>query len=258
MRWYGPRRLVWISAVVLGLRCATAVAFDCPHPSEQLAQNVSKDVTTLSGATKDSFQKKADSVTRDVFEKYPNADHLAIATTMLSMYCQVILASSMTDAEKLDRLDRLEGAVTNEKGISVPLDKSVGSECSTAPAEVLRPIEALFQAWGALNVDQYLAQWGPNAIARSKYYVYKVADLGPHRRANFAQYRAVDVVEMVPTIIFADHIKAVVKNVYTMRFVRVDGKVIEEHNVGESYVLECSAQDQKWLIRENNDYLSTD
>ena len=258
MPFYGPRKLFWIGAVVLGFRCASAIAFECPHPSEQIAQNVSKDVTTLSGATKDSFQKKADSVTHDVFEKYPNADQLAIATTMLSMYCQVILASNMTDAEKLDRLDRLEAAVTNEKGISVPLDKSVGPECSTRPAEVLRPVNALFHAWETLDVDQYLAQWGPNAIARSKYYVYKVADLGPHRRANFAQYRAVDVITMDPKIVFADHTKAVVQNVYAMRFVKIDGKVLEERNVGERYVLECSARDQKWLIRENNDYLSTE
>ncbi len=249
---------LWIGAAILGLSCGTASAFECPHPSEQLGQDVSEKVTRLSEATKDSFQSKAGTVTHDVFEKYPHADQVAIATTLLSMYCQILLPSGMSDAEKLDRLDRLEGAVTREKGISVPLDKSVGPECSTAPADVLRPIRALFLAWGKLDVDEYLAQWGPNAIARSKYYVRKVADLGPRRRADFAQYRAVDVVAVDPKIAFVDHTKAIVENVYTMRFTRVDGRVVSENKVGEKYVLECSARDQKWLIRENNDYLSTD
>jgi hypothetical protein len=103
-----------------------------------------------------------------------------------------------------------------------------------------------------------MAQWGPNAIARSKYYVRKIADLVPRRRADFAQYRAVKVMAIDPKITFVDHTKAEVQNVYTMRFTRKDGKVIEERNVGESYVLECSARDRKWLIRENNDYLSAD
>jgi hypothetical protein len=250
------RHWLWIAAALLGLSWETASAFECPHPSQQLAQDVGETVTTLSQTTNVSFQTKASTVTHDVFKKYPHADQIAIATTLLSMYCQILLPSSMPDAEKLDRLDRLEAAVTSEKGISVPLDKSVGPECSAAPAEVLRPIRALFGAWATLDVDEYLAQWGPNAIARSKYYVRKVADLGPRRRADFAQYRAVDVVAIDPKITFADHTKAVVQNVYTMRFTRKDGKVIKESDVGESYVLECSARDHKWLIRENNDYLS--
>jgi hypothetical protein len=252
------RYWMWIAAALLGLSCRMASAFECPHPSEQLGQDVSEKVTTLSQTAKDSFQAKAGTVTHDVFEKYPHADQVAVATTLLSMYCQILLPSSMPDAEKLDRLDRLEAAVTREKGISVPLDKSVAPECSTAPDEVLRPIRALFAAWATLDADEYLAQWGPNAIARSKYYVRKAADLSTRRRADFAQYRSVNVVTIDPKIAFVDHAKAVVQNVYTMRFTRTDGKVIQESNVGESYVLECSARNHKWLIRENNDYLSSD
>jgi hypothetical protein len=252
------RGWLWIGSVILGLAYGTASAFECPHPSEQLGHDVSEKVTALSEASKDSFQTKAGTVTHDVFESYPHADQVAIATTLLSMYCQILLPSSMSDAEKLDRLDRLEGTVTHEKGISVPLDKSVGPECSNAPAEILRPIRALFGSWEKLDVDEYLAQWGPNAIARSKYYARKAADLAPRRRADFAQYRAVEVIAINPKISFADHTKAVVQNVYTMRFVRTDGKVIEEKNVGESYVLECAARDRQWLIRENNDYLSAE
>jgi hypothetical protein len=258
MRLYRLRDLLWITPAVLGLPSVAPGAFECPHPSQQIAQEVSEDVATLSEVTKESFQKKANTVTHDLYEKYPHADQVAIATTALSIFCQIVRKSSMPDAEKLDQLYRLEASFTSQKGISVPLDHSVGPECSTASAEVLRPIRALFHSWEGLDVNQYLAQWGPNAIMRSKYYVYKAADLGPHRRASFAQYGAVDIVAIDPKIVFADHTKAVIKNVYTMRFVKRDGKVIEERNIGESYVLECSAQDQKWLIRENNDYLSAD
>jgi hypothetical protein len=206
MRGFQIRHWLRIGAAVLGLSCGTAVAFECPHPSEQLGQDVKEKVTTLSEATKESFQTQAGVVTHDVFEKYPHADKVAIATTFLSLYCQILLPSGMPDADKLDRLDRLEEAITGEKGISVPLDKSIGPECSTATADVLRPIRALFQAWEKLDVDEYLAQWGPNAIARSKYYVRKVADLGPRRRTDFAQYRTVDVVAMSPNITFSDTI----------------------------------------------------
>jgi hypothetical protein len=254
-KMFSYTRLGALTAMVFGFRCVTAMA-ECPHPSQQITQDVSKEVTALSDTTNESFQKKANTVTTDVFSKYPNADHVAIATTMISIYCQVLLPSNIPIADKLDRLDRLEAAVTNVVGISIPLDKSVGPECSTEAAEVLRPVRALFEAWQALDVDQYLAQWGPNAISRSKYYVYKVSDLGPHRRENFGQYRNVDVIDIDPHITFVDHAKAVIKNVYTMRFIKRDGRVIEERNVGESYVLECSAQNQQWLIRENNDYLS--
>jgi hypothetical protein len=258
MRSFRTRVWLWAAAATLGLACRPVLAFECPHPSQQISEDVSEKVATLSDATKDSFQKKASTVTHDVFEKYPHADQVAIATTLLSMYCQILLPSTMSDAEKLDRLDRLEGVVTRQKGISVPLDTSVGPECSNEPAEVLRPIRAFFRAWEKLDVDEYLAQWGPNAIARSKYYVRKAADLSPRRRADFGQYRTVDVITISPKITFADHTKAVVQNVYTMRFTKADGKVIEEKNVGESYVLECAARDRRWLIRENNDYLSAD
>ncbi len=246
------------------LACAAlwhpAFAYDCPKPAQQLAQDVStdikSDVSALKGVAVASFETKAQTVTQDLFSKYPHADNLAVAITMISMFCQVILPSSMPDAEKLDRLYRLEELITHTSGQSVPMAPSVAKQCSTDPTAVLRPINALFDAWAKLDVEEYLAQWGPDAIARSKYYAMREADLTARRRADFASFQSVTVRSIQPKILFADGQKARISNVYTMHFVKRDGKVIDENSVGESYVLECIAASGTWQIRENNDYLT--
>ena len=252
-------RAVGLLLLALAL-CRPAFGYDCPKPAQQITQDVSyvikSDVSVLGGIGGGAFEAKAQTVTTDVFSKYPHADELAIAITMISMFCQVILPSAMPDAEKLDRLYRLEDLITHAKGRSVPMEASVGKTCSTAPQDVLRPVNALFDAWQRLDVDEYLAQWGPEAIARSKYYVMKAADIAPRRRADFASFASVTVLGTQPKILFVDGTKARVSNVYSMHFVTRSGKVIDETGVGESYVLECAAASGTWRIRENNDYLS--
>jgi hypothetical protein len=239
--------------------CHPAFGYDCPKPAQQVTQDVSSEiksnVSLLQGLGGANFESKAQTVTQDVFSKYPHADNVIIAITMISMFCQVILPSAMPDAEKLDRLYRLEDMITRTNGQSVPMQQSVGKTCSTAPQDVLRPITALFEAWQKLDVDEYLAQWGPEAIARSKFYVMREADIVSRRRADFAGFKSVSVLAIAPKIDFADGTKARISNVYTMHFVARDGKVIDEKGVGESYVLECAAATGQWRIRENNDYL---
>ena len=234
-------------------------AIDCPRPTQQLATDQSSDVRSsvraLGGLNVTSFETKAESITHDLFAKYPNADDVAVANTMISMYCQIILPSTtMSDSEKLDHLYRLEDRVTRRARVSVPLNPAVGPACSTSADAVLAPIVSLFNAWEQLNVELYLAQWGPNAIARSKYYAYKMADLAPRRRAAFASYRAVDVIGINPKVTYADPTKANVNNTYSMHFERSNGSKFDEREVNESYVLECNATDRTWRIRENNDY----
>ena len=248
-------------ALLLGLLLSPGSrAYDCPKPTQQLTQDVSTDIRSevsgLKGLAVASFETKAATVTNDVFAKYKDAGNVALSHSMISIFCQIILASTtLSDAEKLDRLYRLEELITRTSGQSVPMGRGAGPMCPTAPGAVLRPIQALFDAWTKLDVDEYLAQWAPDAIARSKYYVMRAADLTSRRRADFANFTSVEVRKIDPRILFADGTKARVSNVYTMHFVRRDGKVIDETNVGESYVLECDASSGTWRIRENNDYL---
>lgn len=243
----------------IGLLSAGAHAYDCPKPTQQLTQDVSTDIRTeisgLKGLAVISFETKAATVTTDVFAKYKDAGSVALSHSMISIFCQIILTSTtLSDAEKLDRLYRLEELITRTSGQSVAMGRSAGTTCPTAPGAVLRPIHALFDAWQNLDVEQYLAQWAPEAIARSQYYVMRSADLNRRRRAAFAAYASVEVRKTDPRILFADGTKARISNVYTMHFVSRDGRVIDETNVGESYVLECDAANATWRIRENNDY----
>lgn len=149
-----------------------AQAYDCPQPLRQLSTDKSSDVHSsvdaLGGLNTATFAKKSDRVTQDLFSKYPQADKVALANAMISLFCQVILPSTtMSDAEKLDQLFRLEDRITGVASVSVPLNRNVAVACATTQEEVLAPIVRLFKAWQELNVDLYLAQWGPDAIARS-------------------------------------------------------------------------------------------
>jgi hypothetical protein len=247
-----------LAALALLWAAPAALAYDCPKPTQQLTRDqtteVKSSVTALGGLSGSGFERKSADVAQELFSRYPHADNLALANTMLSMFCQVILPSPMSDAEKLDQLYRLEDRLTGYTGHSVPLDRAVAAACPTDSRDVLAPILALFQAWERLDVDQYLEQWGPDAIARSRYYVFKMADYAQQRRADFAQFRTVDVVSIAPRVVYADPAKAKVLNTYTMRFVRRDGRVVDERGVRETYVLECLADQHRWLIRENNDY----
>ncbi len=233
--------------MLLGLLLgAGARAYDCPKPTQQLTQDVSSDIRTevsgLKGLSVATFETKATTVTNDVFAKYKDAGNVALSHSLISIACQIILPSTtLTDAEKLDRLYRLEELVTHTSGQSVAMGRNAATSCPTDPAAVLRPVNALFDAWRKLDVEEYLAQWAPDAIARSQYYVMRSADLTSRRRADFSGFASVTVSRLEPKILFADGTKARISNVYTMHFVRRDGRVIDETNVGESYVLECTA-----------------
>jgi len=90
----------------------------------------------------------------------------------------------------------------------------------------------------------------PRQSLGRNYYVMREADITARRRADFARFRSVTVLGIQPKILFADGTKARISNVYTMHFVARDGKVIDERDVGESYVLECAASTGAWRIRE--------
>ena len=212
----------FIVIALLLLAGAPAVAYECPKPPQQVAQDVVNEVhsssTSLLIATSGSYDSTASTVTRDLLQKYPNADQLLVRYTMLSMACQLIMSSSLSDDQKLDRLYRLDAWLWQASGRSTPTRLADATTCPIEPQSVLEPINALFSAWARLNVDAYLAQWGPESIHRSKYGVQDKAKLTAQRRIDFAKYQRVEVVSFSPTIEFADGRKAVVNNSYVMRF----------------------------------------
>ena len=215
-----------IFCVFLMVSSSAHASVECPRPAQQLATNVSikiqSAVSSLPRETTPQFDASAETVTRDLFAKYQNAGTVVLAHSVISMYCQFLVTSSFTDAQKLDVLYRVEEWITRISGVTVPMNRSSGTTCSTDPEEVLKPIRAVFDAWAHLNIREYMEQWGPESIQRSKYYARKRPDIETRRSADFRKYSSVIVRSIDPKILFSDSTKARVANTYSMRFVRWD------------------------------------
>ena len=243
--------------ITLLLLTIPAAAYECPKPPQQVAQDVMTEVKSTSAslldATRSSYDNVAITLTHDLLAKYPNADRTLIHFTTISVACQLIMNSSLSVDEKLDRFYQLDDQMTHDSGRSAPTKLSDTTICSTTTDSVLRPIRVLFSAWISLDVDTYLAQWGADAIHKSKSSVLSGANLVAQRRLDFTKYVRV-AASYSPTVLFADGRKAVVNNSYVMRFWRSNGSTFTE-NETENYTLECSKAGQRWVIRENNDYL---
>jgi len=104
-------------AAVFSLKCASVfAAMDCPQASKDVAKDIAVSteagVEGLRGLATGSLKNKTEITTKSLFEKYPNADRVAIATTMMSIYCQQIdRSATLSDAEKLDRLMTVNQAI---------------------------------------------------------------------------------------------------------------------------------------------------
>jgi hypothetical protein len=97
------------AAILLSWSPVAFAAMDCPPASKDVANDIAvsteASVEGLRGLASGSLKNKTETTTRNLFEKYPNADRVAVATTMMSIYCQQIdRSTTLSDAEKLDRL----------------------------------------------------------------------------------------------------------------------------------------------------------
>ncbi|MGD9539969.1 hypothetical protein [Methylocystis sp.] len=254
---------IFVVSVLLSIVAMVAPAYafgviDCPKPVVQTATDVSAKIQSgvrpLAGVSAQTFDAKAEVVTRDLFHEYSDSGTVALAHSTISIFCQIIATSSLSDAEKLDHLYRLEEWITRISGHSAPTSTYWKATCAASPSQVLKPVQAVFNAWATRDLDRYMSQWAPAAIQRSKYYARELSEIASRRSHDFAKYAAVSVISVNPRILFVDGAKARISNTYSMRFVRYDGRVINETNIDESYILECSKDGNRWMIRENNDY----
>lgn len=103
------RVFVWSGiAAVIAFWSGPALALDCPTPSQNVAKEVVTDteanVSGLRFLVGGTLKNRTEVTAKNLFEKYPHADRVAIATTMIAVYCQQIGSStSLTDEQKLDR-----------------------------------------------------------------------------------------------------------------------------------------------------------
>ena len=95
---------------VLLLCCKSALAaMDCPAPPSNVAKDLVVDTGVgaqgLKSLVSGTLKNHTETTVKNLWEKYPNADKLTVATLMMSVYCQQIdKSTTLTDQEKLDRL----------------------------------------------------------------------------------------------------------------------------------------------------------
>jgi hypothetical protein len=87
---------------------------DCPAAPKNVDKNIVVDtqgsVNGLSKLVGGDLKNRVEITVNNLFEKYPNADRVTVATLMMAQFCQLIDHSpQLSDGEKLDRLGVVNG-----------------------------------------------------------------------------------------------------------------------------------------------------
>jgi hypothetical protein len=109
------RLLVLPFLVVVHVGGAQA-AMDCPAPPQNVAKDVVTDteanVSGLRSLVGGTLKNRTEVTAKNLFEKYPHADRVAVATLMMSVYCrQIDNSQTLSDQEKLDRLQTVNQSI---------------------------------------------------------------------------------------------------------------------------------------------------
>jgi hypothetical protein len=97
-------------AAVAAAQASGAWSMDCPAAPQNVAKEIVTDtqgsVSGLSHLVGGELKNRVEVTAKNLFEKYPNADRITVATLMMSVFCQQIDKSSqLSDKEKLDQLN---------------------------------------------------------------------------------------------------------------------------------------------------------
>jgi hypothetical protein len=89
---------------------------DCPAPPQNVAKDVVTDteanVSGLRSLVGGTLKNRTEVTAKNLFEKYPHADRVAVATLMMSVYCrQIDNSQTISDQEKLDRLQTVNQSI---------------------------------------------------------------------------------------------------------------------------------------------------
>jgi hypothetical protein len=94
---------------------AEAQGFDCPAPMKQVASNVKGDIDAqaqgllkVAGA---GLKGAVETSVVNLFEKYPNADKIAMVQNYQSLACNMIKSSTLPDERKFMMILELGGAL---------------------------------------------------------------------------------------------------------------------------------------------------
>jgi hypothetical protein len=90
-------------------------AMDCPAPPQNVAKEIVTDteanVSGLRSLVGGTLKNRTEVTAKNLFEKYPHADRVAVATLMMSSFCQLINSTALSDQEKLDRLQTVNQSI---------------------------------------------------------------------------------------------------------------------------------------------------
>jgi hypothetical protein len=95
---------------------AAYAAMDCPPPPQNIAKDIVTDteanVSGLRSLVGGTLKNRTEVTAKNMFEKYPHADRVAVATLMMSVYCrQIDNSTNVSDQEKLDRLQTVNQSI---------------------------------------------------------------------------------------------------------------------------------------------------
>ncbi len=127
----------------------------------------------------------------------------------------------------------------------------------TRAIEAMRaPIDNIFTAWEALDLELYMEQWAPDALQYSPSYRRNRDDIRMRRVRDFQRFESVTVLGY--EVAFAGYREetAYFNVKYSFRFVLKGGRVFNENKIGERYETRYSPTVGRWQIAVNQDYIS--
>ena len=94
---------------------AVSKELTCPEAPKQFTRDVVVDtqakIHTLGKVAAGEIQNKMSVVAQPLLDKVPNADRLALAQMMMSVFCQTISQDTLPEREKLDRIEKFNDQI---------------------------------------------------------------------------------------------------------------------------------------------------
>jgi hypothetical protein len=162
------RLLAFVAVFAMGIIwsfMANAQQFECPQPLRQVEQGIKGDAAgqaqTLFRVGELQFKGQVETSVTNLFEKYPNADRVAILQNFLSISCNLLRSSTLSPDAKFDRWLQLIDALTKYLPPGERLSDTERSLAASVAYAVRRARDA------AYNARQKAQQYPEDAVRQA-------------------------------------------------------------------------------------------